>query len=307
MDEIKRKNIPFKYAELGESDSLVPGQDVIAIGTPFGLARTMTLGIVSNNERTFYPERTRIDEYETGDFSNWIQMDTPIAPGNSGGPLVDLNGKVVGINTRGGGQNLNFAIPIDTAKPVIAAILKSATAEKKGRIDRSDRVAGSVPMKVDDHIPAHSAQVADERADRCPIDGPAVDGIDAVDAQPAVFVERHANRVDVPLLHGSDRAWRVFGLASEDAPAPIAGLPALSARELGAGDVDAVQQDRPPGPVDQLVAGNAQARMRRGGEAFYLHIWRARGEGEGHEQQAAHRRHEVDRGAGAHLSRPVFF
>ena len=79
----------------------MPGQDVIAIGTPFGLARTMTLGIVSNNERTFYPERQTIDEYETGEFSNWIQMDTPIAPGNSGGPLVDLNGKVVGINTRG--------------------------------------------------------------------------------------------------------------------------------------------------------------------------------------------------------------
>ena len=54
-------------------------------------------------------------------------MDTPINPGNSGGPLVDLTGKVVGINTRGGGQNLNFAIPIDTAKEVIAKILANAT------------------------------------------------------------------------------------------------------------------------------------------------------------------------------------
>ena len=51
-----------------------------------------------------------IDGYETGVFANWIQMDTPINPGNSGGPLVDMTGKVVGINTRGGGQNLNFAI-----------------------------------------------------------------------------------------------------------------------------------------------------------------------------------------------------
>ena len=105
------KKIDFSYAELGESKTLIPGQDVMAIGTPFGLARTMTLGVVSNNERTFYPDRMTIDEYETGEFANWIQMDTPINPGNSGGPLVDMTGKVVGINTRGGGQNLNFADP----------------------------------------------------------------------------------------------------------------------------------------------------------------------------------------------------
>lgn len=138
MDEVKQKKVSFKHAELGDSRRLITGQDVMAIGTPFGLARTMTLGIVSNNERTFYPEDMRIDEYETGEFSNWIQMDTPINPGNSGGPLVDLTGKVVGINTRGGGQNLNFAIPIDTAKEVIAKLLATATAEKKGKVDRSD-------------------------------------------------------------------------------------------------------------------------------------------------------------------------
>jgi len=138
MDHIREKKIEFKHAELGESKTLITGQDVMAIGTPFGLARTMTLGIVSNNERTFYPEQMQIDEYETGNFSNWIQMDTPINPGNSGGPLVDLTGKVVGINTRGGGQNLNFAIPIDTAKEVIHQILASAKPDKKGRVDRSD-------------------------------------------------------------------------------------------------------------------------------------------------------------------------
>ncbi|HZL37011.1 MAG TPA: trypsin-like peptidase domain-containing protein [Tepidisphaeraceae bacterium] len=138
MDEVHKKHVDFKHAELGESKTLITGQDVMAIGTPFGLARTMTLGIVSNNERTFYPERMSIDEYETGDFSNWIQMDTPINPGNSGGPLVDLTGKVVGINTRGGGQNLNFAIPIDTAREVIGQILGSAKDGKKGKVDRSD-------------------------------------------------------------------------------------------------------------------------------------------------------------------------
>lgn len=137
LDEIAKKNFKFVFAELGTSKNLVPGQDVIAIGTPFGLARTLTLGVVSNTERTFYPEKQDIDNYETGDFSNWIQMDTPIAPGNSGGPLVDLDAKVVGVNTRGfQGQALNFAIPIDAAKPVIKAILESATDTKKGRVTR---------------------------------------------------------------------------------------------------------------------------------------------------------------------------
>lgn len=139
MDEVKRRNITFPWAELGDSDSLVVGQSVAAIGTPFGLTRTMTLGIVSNNERTFYPDTQTINEYETGEFNNWIQMDTPIAPGNSGGPLVDMRGKIVGINTRGfQGQALNFAIPINTVKAVAAEILKTATAEKKGRVNRAD-------------------------------------------------------------------------------------------------------------------------------------------------------------------------
>jgi serine protease Do len=148
MDEVHRKNVSFAHADLGDSDKLVVGQPVMAMGTPFGLSRTATLGIVSNTERTFYPEQQHIDEYETGEFSNWIQMDTPIAPGNSGGPLVELDGKIVGINTRGvQGAGLNFAIPINTAKQVIQAILNTSstttapvtdTTARKGRVDRSD-------------------------------------------------------------------------------------------------------------------------------------------------------------------------
>ncbi len=129
LDEIAQKHITFSHAPLGDSDSLKVGQPVMAIGTPFGLARTTTLGVVSNTDRTFYPEKQTIDEYETGQFSNWIQMDTPIAPGNSGGPLVDLSGKLVGINTRGfPGQALNFAIPINLAKDVAAEIIRTAPA-----------------------------------------------------------------------------------------------------------------------------------------------------------------------------------
>jgi serine protease Do len=138
METVKKRGITFNFAELGTSNDLVPGQDVMAIGTPFGLARTLTLGVVSNNDRTFYPDRMEINGYETGEFANWIQMDTPINPGNSGGPLVDMTGKIVGINTRGGGQNLNFAVPIDTAREVVKAILDSASADTKGKVTRAD-------------------------------------------------------------------------------------------------------------------------------------------------------------------------
>jgi serine protease Do len=148
MKAVKDKNITFSWAELGDSSKVLVGQDVMAFGTPFGLARTVTRGSVSNTDRTFYDidEKLDIDGYETGNFSNWIQMDVPINPGNSGGPLVDMNGKVVGINTRGGAQNLNFAIPIDTAKPVIAAILLTASPDKKGFVQRSDLGMELMPL-----------------------------------------------------------------------------------------------------------------------------------------------------------------
>jgi serine protease Do len=147
MDEIRQKKIDFSFAQLGDSSLLVPGQSVMAIGTPFGLARTLTLGTVSNVERTLYPDTLKIDDYETGGYSNWIQMDVPINPGNSGGPLVDLAGFVVGINTRGGAQNLNFAIPINTAKPVIACILKTASTGKVGHMLRADLGMEFKPMQ----------------------------------------------------------------------------------------------------------------------------------------------------------------
>ena len=154
MDDLRERGVSFAYAELGSSGDLTPGQDVIAIGTPFGLARTMTKGIVSNTERTFYPQEQTIDGYETGRFNNWVQMDAPIAPGNSGGPLVDLNAKIVGINTRGyTGQDLNFAIPIDVVARVRDEILATAevaddgTVEAEGKVTRGDLGLSLKPLR----------------------------------------------------------------------------------------------------------------------------------------------------------------
>jgi serine protease Do len=134
MDEVHRKHLTFSHADLGDSSRVMLGQPVMAVGTPYGLSRTVTAGIVSNTDRFF--DETDIEGYETGWFNNWIQTDAAINPGNSGGPLIDLRGDVVGINTRGvnAGNNLGFAIPIDVAKEVIKILLDPAN---KGRVARS--------------------------------------------------------------------------------------------------------------------------------------------------------------------------
>jgi serine protease Do len=123
MDEVHRKNLSFQVGTLGTSSEVTLGQPVMAVGTPYGLSRTVTAGIISQTDRYF--DQTNIDGYETGWFNNWIQTDAAINPGNSGGPLINLRGEVIGINTRGisEGNNLGFAIPIDTAKAVATELL----------------------------------------------------------------------------------------------------------------------------------------------------------------------------------------
>ena len=105
---------------LGDSGSLQVGQKVYAIGNPFGLAGTLTRGIVSSIRSVQEPDGMTIDEA--------IQTDASINPGNSGGPLLNLHGDVIGINTMiassvGQSAGIGFAIPINTAKAVINDLL----------------------------------------------------------------------------------------------------------------------------------------------------------------------------------------
>ena len=128
MDEAKRRGLKFSHADFGDSDKLYPGQTVIAVGTPYGLSRTVTRGIVSNKSQ--YLEDVRgVNGYETGMFNTWLQTDAAINPGNSGGPLVTEDGKVIGISTRGfsGANNLGFAIPSSTARRVVAGLVQAGT------------------------------------------------------------------------------------------------------------------------------------------------------------------------------------
>lgn len=128
MDEIRRRGLKFSHAKLGRSDQLRPGATVYAVGTPFGLTRTVTRGIISNPRRYFEDSRG-VRGYETGAFNTWLQTDAAINPGNSGGPLVTENGEVVGINSRSylGADNLAFAIPAEVARRVVEGLVGAGT------------------------------------------------------------------------------------------------------------------------------------------------------------------------------------
>lgn len=109
------ENFEKRLAKLGNSDELKVGQLVFAIGNPYGLERTVTMGVISALRRSI-----GITQYE-----NFIQTDAAINPGNSGGPLVNIEGEVIGINTAiiAGAQGLGFAIPINLAKWVMEQII----------------------------------------------------------------------------------------------------------------------------------------------------------------------------------------
>jgi len=113
----------FAHAAFGDSDLLEVGDQVLAMGSPYALDRTVTYGIVSNTERVFTSGAD--DEFtpmylsgnRSGMLTIWIQHDALINPGNSGGPLVNIDGEVIGVNTRGG-AGAGFATPSNLAKRV---------------------------------------------------------------------------------------------------------------------------------------------------------------------------------------------
>jgi serine protease Do len=116
----------YPYVSLGDSDRIRKGDWAIAIGNPFQFENTLTVGVISAKGRNLGLSK------ETSSFENFIQTDAAINFGNSGGPLLNINGEVVGINTaiRGGGaQGIGFATPINTAKRLLPEL-------KQGKVTR---------------------------------------------------------------------------------------------------------------------------------------------------------------------------
>jgi putative serine protease PepD len=164
-------------AELGSSGDLAVGQQVVAIGSPFGLEGTVTSGIVSAVGRPVTP-----GSQDSLAVIDAIQTDAPINPGNSGGPLVNMAGHVVGINsaifspTGSGSVGLGFAIPIDQAKPIAEELIDTgqatharigisvgdasgetrgaqvASVEPGGGADEAGLAEGDVITKIDDRL-----------------------------------------------------------------------------------------------------------------------------------------------------------
>ncbi|WP_394827020.1 Do family serine endopeptidase [Pendulispora albinea] len=116
LQGIKNVN-ELPVAALGSSEKLRVGEYVVAIGNPFGLGHTVTMGIVSAKGRSI----------GAGPYDDFIQTDASINPGNSGGPLFDLRGQVIGINTaiNPQGRGIGFAIPIDALKEVLPQLLRT--------------------------------------------------------------------------------------------------------------------------------------------------------------------------------------
>ncbi|MDR0451056.1 MAG: trypsin-like peptidase domain-containing protein [Treponema sp.] len=124
---VELRTIPY-----GDSGSLKVGQKVLAIGNPFAFERTLTVGIVSGLGRPIQTSRQNI-------IRDMIQTDASINPGNSGGPLLDTQGRMIGINTMiyspsGGSVGIGFAIPVNTAKRVVAELIRYGRV-RRGRID----------------------------------------------------------------------------------------------------------------------------------------------------------------------------
>jgi putative serine protease PepD len=193
----------LKPLELGDSNALEPGDQTIAIGSPFGLEGTVTTGIVSSLGRT-------IEAPNKFPIANAIQTDAAINPGNSGGPLLDGNGRVIGVNSQirsstGTNTGLGFAVPVSTVKFVVPQI------KDGGKVERAylgisngtpqDR-SGAIVSTVAPGGPAANAglQPNDKIVD---IDGRNIQSSDDVSA--AVDARKPGEQAKVTVIRGGDR------------------------------------------------------------------------------------------------------
>jgi S1-C subfamily serine protease len=223
---------------LGNSGGLTVGQEVVAIGNPYGYSGTATTGIVSALERV-------IESPSGFTIQNAIQTDAAINQGNSGGPLFDRDGRVIGINSQiasknGGNVGIGFAVPIDTVRPIVASIIASGKAqhawigiqgreltpglaEKLGLVGKR----GVIVAALDDRGPANDAgmRAADSADAAVPKGGDLIVAIngtpitDMADVSKAVASRKVGDQITITVLR--DGKSETLTLTLKDRPADI--------------------------------------------------------------------------------------
>lgn len=158
---------PLPFVDMGESNDLMIGETVIAIGNPFGLQHTVTSGIVSALNRTIRAGKDMV-------YQDFIQVDASINPGNSGGPLLNINGELIGINTAifQKAEGIGFAIPIQKARRIVNDLIRFGKVRQGwvgvlvqdldvnlSRSFRLDRLRGVLVTKVFGGSPAGKAGI----------------------------------------------------------------------------------------------------------------------------------------------------
>jgi S1-C subfamily serine protease len=215
--KIEASDLP--QVELGNTESLAPGQWAIAIGNPLGLDNTVTAGIISAIDRS--SSQVGIPDKRV----QFIQTDAAINPGNSGGPLLNDQGQVIGMNTaiRANAQGLGFAIPIETAKriadqlfatgevqhPFLGIQMVSLSPEMQQRINEDpelnikvDQDSGVIIVRVMEDTPAEAAGL--QRGDIIQkINGKAVET--PVEVQSQVEGSRIGESLQVEILRNGDQ------------------------------------------------------------------------------------------------------
>lgn len=270
--KIEASNLPSLKS--GNPDQLKVGEWVLAIGSPFGLENTVTAGIVSAKGR------------DTGDYLPFIQTDVAVNPGNSGGPLLNMNGEVIGINSQiysrtGGFMGISFAIPIDEAQRV-ADQLKSTGRVIRGRIgvaidEVSRDVAEALGLKSTSGALVRNVEP----------NGPAAKaGVEAGDIVTAFNGRKVEKFSDLPRLVGNTRPgtqatleiWRrgkaqqlnvqVAELEAERAAAKVPEKPAEKASVnwlgIAVGDLSKEQKDQAKVSGGAVVTGVKGAAERAG-------------------------------------------
>ena len=241
LELVERPDRELPVASFGDSSQMAPGDWVMAIGNPFGLGHTVTVGVISAIGRPFRPVRGRD--------LDMLQTDAAINPGNSGGPLLNIRGEVVGINTaiisdRMANAGVGFAVPINTVRELLDEL-------RGGRVTRGVIGVNIAPVQPDDYAVLGLGETGGVAVNAVSADGPAdqadmrpADIIVAFDGEPVsttedlqsrVVATRPGTTVPIDVVRDGERITLQVTVGALDEDAEIAGVAGRAEQETSEG------------------------------------------------------------------------